>query len=162
MPLLMLRLGIWTAYQITWRNSVVIFTRFWQRLNMWLGHVEWHQNFSKWDRRGVQKMIWTRRKSFGETFSISILDFVIAGLSARFNAAKQTNNALNLLWLYTDMSEDDIVNKSTNFAKIYSKDASEKKLPQKVLQLKSIHSSNFGSKTFDPFALLNKLANLNL
>ena len=52
----------------------------------------------------------------------------IVGLSARFNAAKQTNNAFNLLWLYTDMSEDNIVNKSIHLAKLYSTDIYEKKV----------------------------------
>lgn len=104
----------------------------------------------------------TPEKEFRRDVFLPILDSVIAGLSTRFNAAKQINNTFNFLWLYTDMSEDDIVNKSTNFAKIYSTDVSEKKLPQEVLQLKSIHSSNFGSKKLDPFALLNKLAHLNL
>ena len=53
------------------------------------------------------------------------------------------------------MIEDDIV-------KIYFTDVSAEKLPQEVLQLKSIYSSNIGSQKVDPFTLLNKLAHLNL
>ena len=104
----------------------------------------------------------TPEKEFQRNVFLPILDSVIAGLSTRFNAAKQINSTFKFLWLYPDMSEDDIVSASTNFAQIYSTDVSEKKLPQEVLQLKSIHSSNFGPKKLDPFTLLNKLAHLNL
>ena len=129
---------------------------------MWQGHVELHHNtypsetdeaFYRWLDPG---------KEFQKNVFLPILDSVIAGLSTRFNAAKQINSTFKFLWLYPDMSEDDIVSASTNFAQIYSTDVSEKKLPQEVLQLKSIHSSNFGPKKLDPFTLLNKIAHLNL
>ena len=51
---------------------------------------------------------------------LPILDSVIAGLSTRFNAVQQINSTFSFLWLYTDMSEDEIVSKSTNFAQIYN------------------------------------------
>ena len=92
----------------------------------------------------------TPEKEFQRNVFLPILDSVIAGLSTRFNAAKQINSTFKFLWLYPDMSEDDIVSASTNFARIYSTDVSEKKLPQEVLQLKSIHSSNIGSKKTGP------------
>ena len=104
----------------------------------------------------------TPENEFRRDVFLPILDSVIAGLSTRFNAVQQINNTFNFLWLYTDMSEDEIVSKSTNFAQIYSTDVSEEKLSEEVLQLKSIHSSNFGHKTLDPFSLLNKLTSLNL
>ena len=103
----------------------------------------------------------TPEKSFRRTFFYQFLTLSLLD-SLRFNAAKQINSTFKFLWLYPDMSEDDIVSASTNFAQIYSTDVSEKKLPQEVLQLKSIHSSNFGPKKLDPFTLLNKLAHLNL
>ena len=115
---------------------------------MWQGHVELHHTVSE--------------KMFQKTVFLPILDPVIAGLSTRFNAAKQINSTFKFLCLYPDMSEDDIVSASTNFAQIYSTDVSEKKLPQEGLQLKSTHSSNFEPKKLDPFTLLNKLAHLNL
>ena len=59
---------------------------------------------------------------------VVISRLVIAGLSTRF---KQINNTLHFLWLYTDMSEDDTVSKSINFAKLYSTDVSEKSCPKK-------------------------------
>ena len=86
----------------------------------------------------------TQRKGFGGTFFYPFLTLVIAGLSTRFNAAKQIHSTFQFLWLYPDMSEDDIVSASTNFAKIYSTDVSAEKLPKEVLQLKSIHSSSIG------------------
>ena len=73
----------------------------------------------------------TPEKEFRSNIFLPILDSVIAGLSTRFDAANQINNTFKFLWLYPDMSEDDIVSASTNFAKIYSTDVSEKRLPQR-------------------------------
>ena len=67
-------------------------------------------------------------KEFRRDVFLPILDSVIAELSTRFNAAKQIKNTFKFLWLYTDMSEDDIVNKSIHLAKLYSTDISEKKV----------------------------------
>ena len=69
----------------------------------------------------------TPEKEFQRDVFLPILDSVIAGLSTRFNAAKQIKNTFKFLWLYTDMSEDDIVNKSIHLTKLYSTDISEKK-----------------------------------
>ena len=69
----------------------------------------------------------TPEKEFHRNVFLPILDSVIAGLSTRFTAAKQINSTFKFLWLYPDMSEDDIVSASTNFANIYSTDVSEKK-----------------------------------
>ena len=85
----------------------------------------------------------TPEKEIRRNVLLPILDY--AGLSTRFNAAKQIKSMFKFLWLYPDMSEYDIVSASTNFAKIYSTDISEETLPQEVMQLKSIHSSNIGS-----------------
>ena len=66
----------------------------------------------------------TPEKEFRRNVFLPILDSVIAGLSTRFNATKQINSTFQFLWLYPDMSEDDNVSASTNFAKIYSTDVS--------------------------------------
>ena len=63
-------------------------------------------------------------KEFRRDVFLPILDSIIAELSTRF---KQIKNTFKFLWLYTDMSEDDIVNKSINLAKLYSTDIFEKK-----------------------------------
>ena len=67
----------------------------------------------------------TPEKEFRRNVFLPFLDSVIAGLSTRFNAAKQINIKFQFLWLYPDMSEDDnIVSASRNLAKIYFTDVS--------------------------------------
>ena len=60
------------------------------------------------------------------------------------------------------MTEEKIQASASRFSQFYANDVSEKKLNEEVIDLKRIHSSNFGHETLAPLSLLNRISVLNL
>jgi hypothetical protein len=65
-----------------------------------------------------------------------LIDCVIAGLTERFELARNINNSFSFLWLFRELRETDLEKKCTDFCKEYDKDVSSD-LTEEVKYLKS-------------------------
>ena len=91
-----------------------------------------------------------------------IVDSVIAGIGKRYDAANIVNNHFCFLWLYLEMSKDQIKLACKDFGKQYSEDISISELKEELFLLKSIHASNFGDENLSPLVLLNNISKFKL
>ena len=96
---------------------------------------------SKKTRRECDELLETE---FQRHVYFPIVDSVIAGLTSRFKAVHAMNDRFCFLWKYREMTEEEIQASTSKFYQFYAKDVSERKLNEEVIDLKRIHSSNFG------------------
>ena len=94
--------------------------------------------------------------NFRRNVFYQLIDSVVAGLTVRYEVAKQIENKFAFLWQYCALTDNEIKMKADNFVKIYEVDVSNE-LAQEVIDLKVIHEANFGKEPLSPIDLLNKL-----
>lgn len=92
----------------------------------------------------------------------SIIDSVVAGLTARFNAAKDIDNTFGFLWKYRDMTEDQLEMACRRFSSKYKNDVAAERLKEEVMHLRIIHEANFGDQALAPLELLNEISRFKL
>ena len=90
-----------------------------------------------------------------------LIHCVIAGLTQRFELARNINNSFSFLWLFRELREIDLEKKCSDFYQEYDKDVSSD-LTEEVKHLKSIYSANLQGECLHPLELLNKLHKLKL
>ena len=90
-----------------------------------------------------------------------LIDCVIAGLTQRFQLARNINNSFSFLWLFRELKEADLEKKCSDFCKEYDTDVSSD-LTEEVKYLKSIYSANIKSECLRPLELLNNIHRLKL
>lgn len=102
------------------------------------------------DEDGTDEEINFKRNTF-----FVIIDSIISGIKNRFAAISELNRTFSFLWLFSDMSVQEIQTAAENFAYKYPVDVSQK-LSDEVVHLRNIYEANFGSR-LSPFHLLNAI-----
>ena len=90
------------------------------------------------------------------------IDYVVAGITKRCEAAYRINDLFSFLWQYLERTEEMVHDACIKFGTVYGDDVSPVALEEEVLQMKTVHVANFGGKALDPHSLLNQIAKLNL
>lgn len=89
-----------------------------------------------------------------------IVDSVIAGITNRFNAARNLNETFSFLWKFATLEQKEIEKSAAGFVKKYDADVSEE-LAGEMIHLKHIYKENF-KENLSPFDLLNSICIKNL
>ena len=87
-----------------------------------------------------------------------VIDSVIAGLTTRYEAAKEINDHFSFSWSYMSLSDEEIDMKSISVVQIYYCDIG-RELADEMKFLKSIHEANYGTKPLGPIDFLYNLHN---
>ena len=95
-----------------------------------------------------------------EVFDI-LMDTVIKEIKERYTVVMGIDKRFGVLWRYTSMTDEAIVSDAQELAQLYSTDISNA-LVDELLNLKVIHSANFGENALLPLELVNKIKNLKL
>ena len=98
----------------------------------------------------------TEEANFKRKVFFNLIDSVILGLKDRYEAVKAIESTLPFLRQYLTLTETEIRIKAKAFIEKY-KDHVCEDLIQELIDLKSIHATNFGDSALAPFELLKKL-----
>lgn len=90
-----------------------------------------------------------------------VIDFVIGGLTERFNNAKNINSLFRCLWQYLDMEEEEISEECKHIVYKFPEDLSDE-IYEELVHLKNIHRANFAESKLKPQELLEKIIKLKL
>ena len=92
----------------------------------------------------------------------SLIDQVIGGLTERFRTMNSICEKFSFLWMYNEMTEEEVCNAATKLGKEYQSDLNSDLLVDGMIRLKTIHEQTFGIKSLTPLKLLNELHDLEL
>ena len=95
-----------------------------------------------------------------EVFDV-LMDTVISQIHERYTVVMELDRKFGVLWRYKSMTDENIVSAAQKLAQLYSTDTSYA-LTDELLNLKVVHSANFGDKPLLPLELLNKIKSLKL
>ena len=93
-----------------------------------------------------------------------ILDSVLSGLSTRFEAIRGIVKRFGFLWMYPNLSGEQLIENCRIFGEVYKNDVHGDGLLDEMQHLKMIHKCNISlnGDMLPPLDLLNKIVSLNL
>ena len=92
----------------------------------------------------------------------TIIDSVLQGLLKRYNAANNIYKMFGFLWCYLELEDQEIRIACANSVEFYKNDIIQDDFQNEVINLKGIHTVNFGPTALGPLELLNVISNMKL
>lgn len=85
-----------------------------------------------------------------------ILSSIISDMQARFEQLEALNDRFSILWLFKNLSDDDITEQATTLQEFYEGDI-DIELVQELKQLKILYTASFGTNMLGALDLLNSI-----